>query len=160
MSDNKIKIALIDARLNSGQVNLLQLVFFRLCIKYNLIYNIIILLKGKDGTQMGPKHLKTPYLYDNLRNLSKKHFIYMDKCINFLKSISSQDCEVINDAEVDDCIDHAEEIEYFNNKNIHTVGKTNLMVTLFGNLLKITTHFEKIFYFNKYKAFTLRYIRN
>ncbi len=83
---------------------------------------------------MGPKHLKTPYLYDNLRNLSKRvlHFIWTNSFI-FLKSISSQDCEVINDAEVDDCIDHAEEIEYFNNKNIHTVGKTNLMVTLFGN---------------------------
>ena len=44
-------------------------------------------------------------------------------------------CEVINDAEVDDCIDDVEEIEYFNNKNIHTVGKTNLMVVLIMKLL-------------------------
>lgn len=76
------KVALIDARLNCGQ--------------------------GKAGTELGPKHLKTPYLYDNLKNLN---------------------CVIIDDAEVDDCIDHAEEIEYFNNKNIHTVGKTNLMLS-------------------------------
>ncbi len=33
MSDKKIKIALIDARLNSGQVNLLQLAFFKTLYK-------------------------------------------------------------------------------------------------------------------------------
>lgn len=37
-------------------------------------------------------------------------------------------CDVIDDAEVNDRFDDEEEIEYFNNKNIHTVGKTNLIV--------------------------------
>lgn len=77
-----VKVALIDAKLKSGQ--------------------------GKPGTEHGPTHLKTEYLYENLKNLN---------------------CEVINDAEVNDLIDDTEEIEYFNNKNIHCVGKTNLMLS-------------------------------
>ncbi len=64
MSDQKIKVALIDARLNSGQVNMILP-----NRSNNTSHIILIILKGKDGTQLGPKYLKTSYLIDNLKNL-------------------------------------------------------------------------------------------
>lgn len=125
----KIKVALIDAKLNLGQVSSSQ-------NKHRLFFlkiNCDLLNKGKPGTEHGPKHLKTSYLYDNLNNLRNEstflNLSYHWSKFHFINSLL--DCEVINDDNdtVEDIVvGPDEEIKYYNNKNIHSIGKTNLKV--------------------------------
>jgi hypothetical protein len=56
----------------------------------------------------------------------------LDMKNRFEFSLGKLHLEVVDDAEVHEQFEDEEQIQYFNNKNVHTVGKTNLIV-IFGD---------------------------